>query len=232
RQIGSLAYFTTVIESGWWAVPVPAVYTSPDMKAFREWLTTNHAAARMSLGGSFYSPDIEDYYATPWDIGHGHLVKFDHDFIGRASLERKANAPHRRKVTLVWHPDDVIKVLQTILQDGPTGSYINLPLAATARMHYDKVLDADGNRVGVAHYPAYTINERAMLSLGSVDERCSKPGTELILVWGEDGGGTRSAPWIEPHVQFHIRVTVAPCPISQATQAYWTDVKERRRALQ
>ncbi|MBV8943758.1 MAG: hypothetical protein JO240_18700, partial [Solirubrobacterales bacterium] len=65
RQIGSLAYFSTVMESGWWAVPVSAVYTSPELRAYREWLTTASAAARMSLGGSFYSPHIEDYYATP-----------------------------------------------------------------------------------------------------------------------------------------------------------------------
>jgi len=38
----------------------------------------------------------------PWDIGLGHLVKFDHDFIGRAALEQMAGKPHRRKVTLVW----------------------------------------------------------------------------------------------------------------------------------
>ena len=225
RQIGSLAYFTTVIESGWWAVPVSAVYTSPELRAYREWLTTNSAAARMSLGGSFYSQRIEDYYSTPWDIGHGHLVKFDHEFIGRAALERAAHEPHRCKVTLLWHPEDVIKVMQTLLQEGTMASYINFPLAATARLHYDRVLNDAGDFAGVAHYPGYTVNERSMMSLGSVAEEFSKPGTQLVLVWGEDGGGTRSKPWIDPHVQVRIRVTVAPAPISQAAQAYRTVLK-------
>jgi vanillate/3-O-methylgallate O-demethylase len=220
RQIGSLAYFTTVIESGWWAVPVSAVYTSPELRAYREWLTTNSAVARMSLGGSFYSPRIEDYYSTPWDIGHGHLVKLDHDFIGRASLETATQQPHRRKVTLVWHPEDVMKIVRTLLQEGTMAAHINFPLAATARLHYDKVLNKDGEFVGLAHYPGYTANERAMLSLGSISEACSKPGTELLLVWGEEEGGKKSAPWIEPHTQVKIRVTVAPSPISQATQEY------------
>jgi hypothetical protein len=84
-----------VIESGWWAVPFSAVYTSPKMREYREWLSTGSAAARMSLGGSFHSPNVEDYYATPW-------VKFDHNFIGRAALEGMAEQPHRRKVTLIW----------------------------------------------------------------------------------------------------------------------------------
>ena len=35
-----------------------------------------------SLGGSFYSNNIEDYYLTPYDLGYGPFVKFDHEFYG------------------------------------------------------------------------------------------------------------------------------------------------------
>jgi vanillate/3-O-methylgallate O-demethylase len=229
RQIGSLAYFSTVIESGWWAVPVSAIYSSPELRAYREWLTTRHAAARMSLGGSFYSPKIEDYYATPWDIGHGHLIKFDHDFIGRQALERMVDLPHRRKVTLIWSAQDVLSVFEKLLQRGPTAMHIDLPVSATARLHYDKVLAKDGRTIGVAHYPGYTINERAMMSLGSVEEEYSKPGTEVVLIWGEEGGGEKSAPWIEPHVPLKIRAQVAPSPISRAAQEYRTAINAPRQ---
>ena len=61
----------------------------------------------MSLGGSFYSPNPEDYYATPWDLGYDRIIKFDHEFVGRPALEAMVDQPHRRKVTLLWHPDDV-----------------------------------------------------------------------------------------------------------------------------
>lgn len=220
RKIGSLAYFSTVMESGWWAVPFSAIYTSPKLRAYREWLTTSHASARMSLGGSFYSPNPEDYYATPWDIGHGHLVKFDHDFVGREALERMFEKPHRRKVTLVWNCDDTLDVFRRLLANGATAMHIDLPVSATARLHYDRVLNTEGKTIGLAHYPGYTINERAMLSLGSIEQAYSKPGTEVVLVWGEDGGGKRSAPWIEPHEQVKIRATVQPSPISQAAQEY------------
>ena len=230
RQIGSLAYFTTVIESGWWAVPVSAVYTSPGLREYREWLTTNNAAARMSLGGSFYSGNIEDYYATPWDLGYGHLIKFDHDFIGSGALERMAEQPHRKKVTLVWNAEDVLAVFQSLLEEGTDALPINLPLAATARLHYDKVLDNDGNTIGLSTYPGYTINERAMLSLGSVDKQYAEPGTEVVLVWGEEGGGAKSAGWIEPHSQVRIRATVGPSPISQAAQQYRSAISAKRGA--
>ena len=32
--------------------------------------------------------NIEDYYLTPWELGYGNFVKFDHDFIGRDALEK------------------------------------------------------------------------------------------------------------------------------------------------
>ncbi len=220
RQIGSLAYFSTVIESGWWAVPFSAVYTSPALQGYREWLSDRSASARMSLGGSFYSPDAEDYYATPWDLNYGHIIKFDHEFIGREALQAIADQPHRKKVTLLWHPDDFVQVYRRLVADGPTALHVDLPVAATGRLHYDKVLNEDGALVGFGTYPAYSYNERAMMSLGSIDEHLAVPGTELTLIWGEDGGGSRSGGLVEPHEQIRIRVTVAPTPISDTAREY------------
>jgi vanillate/3-O-methylgallate O-demethylase len=224
RRIGSLAYFSTVVESAWWAVPVSAIYSGDELRPYREWLTTRSAVARMSLGGSFYSPRIEDYYATPWDLGYGHLIKNDGDFVGRAALEALADEPHRRKVTLVWNADDVLGLVQRQLEDGPLALQLDFPLAATARMHYDRVLGADGSTVGLATYPTYSVNERAMLSIGSLDEAHAEPGTEVVLLWGEEEGGAKSTPWLEPHEQVEVRATVAPAPVSQAAQQYRSTV--------
>ena len=174
----------------------------------------------MSLGGSFYSANPEDYYATPWDLNYGHIIKFDHDFVGREALEAMVDQPHRKKVTLLWHPDDFAQVFQRLVGDGPTAQHIDLPVAATGRLHYDKVLDQDGSMVGLGTYPAYSYNERAMMSLGSIDEALAVPGTELVLIWGEDGGGSRSGGRVEPHEQVKIRVTVAPTPIGSTAREY------------
>ncbi|WP_172297315.1 aminomethyl transferase family protein [Pseudoruegeria sp. HB172150] len=232
RQIGSIAYFTTVIESGWWAVPVSAVYTSPEMKGYRDWLSAKHASMRMSLGGSYYSQDIEDYYLTPYDLNYGHLVKFDHDYIGREALEAISDNEHRKKVTLVWNADDVLKVMQSQFETGEAPLPITMPLAATARMHYDRVEDRNGKFIGLSTYPAYTANERAMMSLASVDADFAEHGTEVALIWGEDGGGSRSAGNIEAHKQVRIRATVAPCPISQAAQSYRSEIGVKRGSLE
>jgi vanillate/3-O-methylgallate O-demethylase len=87
------------------------------------------------------------------------------------------------------------------------------------------VLDSDGDIIGLSTYPGYSVNERAMLSLGSLDDAYSEPGTEVALVWGEEEGGSKSTPWIEPHIQVEIRATVAPVPISDAAQSYRSVVK-------
>ena len=96
KLVGGRAYGSNAIESGWIPSPLPAVYTGDALSDYREWLPATGYEASASLGGSFLSSDIEDYYFTPWDLGYGHLVKFDHDFIGREALEAKADddAPH------------------------------------------------------------------------------------------------------------------------------------------
>jgi vanillate/3-O-methylgallate O-demethylase len=188
----------------------------------------------MSLGGSFYSENIEDYYLTPYDVNYGHIVKFDHDFIGRAALEKIADTPRRRKVTLVWNADDVMSVMQSQFEDaeGDKPLPITLPLAATARMHYDRVTDADGQTIGLATYPGYTANQRAMMSIASVDADHAAPGTEVVLIWGEVGGGRRSAGNLEPHRQVKIRATVAPSPISREAQSYRSAIGIKRGSLE
>ena len=103
RQVGARAYATNTLESGWIPSPMPAVYSGDSMKAYRQWLPAKGYEATAALGGSFDSMNVADYYLTPWDLGYGGFVKFDHDFTGRGALERMAKEPHRRKVTLAWN---------------------------------------------------------------------------------------------------------------------------------
>src|SRR5262249_55693821 len=48
-QVGSRAYATNTLESGWIPSPLPAVYTGANMKAFREWLPANGYEGMASL---------------------------------------------------------------------------------------------------------------------------------------------------------------------------------------
>lgn len=211
RQVGSLAYFTTAVELGWIPRPLPAIYTGDELRSFREWLPATSEEATWSLGGSFYSSNIQDYYLTPWELGYGHLVKFDHDFIGRESLERISAQPHRRKVTLVWNAADVAKTFAShiSLEQELPAKYIDLPRATYATWQYDSVLNDKGEVVGVSVYTCCSVNKRAMLSLAVLQPEYAQPETQVTVLWGEPDKGAKSAPWLEPHRQIEIGATVA-----------------------
>ena len=189
------------------------------MKPYREWLKGTSYEATASLGGSFVSKNIESYYLTPYDMGYGGFVRFDHEFIGRAALEKIAKKPKRQKVTLVWNGDDVDKVFSKLFHAGKFSKYIDLPLANYSTLPFDKIVKA-GKTVGVSTYTGYSFNERAMLSLACIDVKHAKPGTKVSVVWGEDGGGTKK-PTVERHNQATIRATVQPAPYGEtARKAY------------
>jgi vanillate/3-O-methylgallate O-demethylase len=217
RRVGARTYPTSCLESGWIPSPLPAIYVGEEMKAYRQWLSPKSYEAMASLGGSFYSDDITDYYLTPYDLGYGPFVKFDHDFVGRAALEKIAGNPKRKKVTLVWNGDDIARVFGSLFHaNGDITKYIDLPLANYSTLPYDKVLKA-GKTVGLSTYTGYTYNERAMVSLAVIDIEHSESGTEVALVWGEEGRGS-SKPTVERHAQTEIRATVAPVPIAEVAR--------------
>src|SRR3989441_7652109 len=216
RQVGSRAYPTTCLESGWIPSPLPAVYVGEQMKAYRQWLSAKSYEATASLGGSLYSDDITDYYLTPYDLGYGSFVKFDHDFVGRKGVEKMAANQRRKKVTLVWNGEDVARVFGSLFQTGDIAKYIDLPLANYATLPYDKVLKG-GKTVGISTYTGYTYNERAMVSLAMMDVEQSELGSEVTVVWGEEGRGS-SKPTVERHVQAEIRATIGPVPISEVAR--------------
>ena len=116
RLVGGRAYSSNALESGWIPSPLPAVYTGSELRPYREWLPAQGYEGSASVGGSFASKDIEDYYFTPWDLGYGHLVKFDHDFVGREALERMAEGEHRSKVTLALDEEGVARTIGTMFQ--------------------------------------------------------------------------------------------------------------------
>lgn len=217
RQVGARTYPTSCLESGWIPSPLPAIYTGEEMKPYRQWLTAKSYEAMASLGGSFNSNDITDYYLTPYDLGYGSFVKFDHEFVGRAALEKMAGNQKRKKVTLVWNGEDIKRVFGSLFHEGgDIEKYIDLPLANYSTLPYDKVLKS-GKTIGVSTYTGYTYNERAMISLAMVDVEHSDPGVEVTVVWGEQGRGS-TKPTVERHQQAEIRATVASVPYAEVAR--------------
>lgn len=217
---GSRAYSSNTLESGWIPSPLPAIYTGEAERAYREWLPANSYEAINALAGSFVSDDIEDYYLTPWELGYGSFVKFDHDFIGRDALEKVDPEVQRKKVTLAWNDEDLARILASVIdRDGVGYQFFDLPNANYGSSNYDAVIDADGDTVGLSLFTGVTANERRGLSLATVD-RGVPIGAEVRVVWGEPNGGSRKAT-VEPHEQIAVRAVVSPVPYAQtARQEY------------
>src|SRR5262245_55734884 len=76
--VGAKGYSTANLESGWVPSPLPAIFAGAGLEPYRRWLP---AARAGSLGGSFSSDDIADYYVTPDDLGCGRTVGFGHEFV-------------------------------------------------------------------------------------------------------------------------------------------------------
>jgi vanillate/3-O-methylgallate O-demethylase len=75
----------------------------------------------------------------------------------------------------------------------------------------------DGKMTGVSTYTGYTYNERAMISLASIDVGNSEPGTEVTLLWGEEDRGS-TKPTVERHLQKEVRAIVAPAPFAKVAR--------------
>jgi len=211
KRAGSRTYSTVAIESGWLPSITPAIYSSESMKAYREYLPADGFEGNASIGGSFVSDNIEDYYQTPWDIGLGFIVKFDHDFIGRTTLEKIADQKHRKKVWLYWSKEDVQRVMGSMWNKGDDRfKYMDMPAAHYATLPFDSVIK-DGELIGLSTYPVYTANVRGWFSLALIDEEQAVESDEVTVIWGEPDGGSEK-PGVERHIQTEIKAKIGGRP--------------------
>lgn len=211
RLGGSLAYSTTAAASGWWATPVPAVYLGDELRPYRRHLSGYGFEAHASIGGSLESDDIRDYYLTPWDLGYGRLIHFEHEFVGRDGLLARKDEPHKTKVFLRWNDQDAGDAITSSLFDAPDGAkFMEMPSAHYVMAHYDQIL-AGGTPIGVANWPVYITNFGGWVQLGLIDDEYAKDGTEVEVLWGNE-----SAVGFKPRVEAHrtrgIRASVHTAP--------------------
>jgi glycine cleavage system aminomethyltransferase T len=217
QQVGARAYSSAAVDSGWLPCPLPAIYSGEETRAFREWLPASSFDGIAALGGSFVSDKIEDYYFTPWEIDYGRLIRFDHDFIGREALEQRQGDAHRKKVSLVINAQDATAIYASQMSKGANGKAMEVPTAHYAAYPYDTVLNKSGTQVGVSTYTSFLDPDGAWVSLAVVDESVAAEGSEILIVWGEPGGGS-NRPTVEPHKQMTLRATVSGWPFSKVAQ--------------
>ncbi len=200
-EVGGLAYYSAGVDSGWLATPVPAVYTQDELAGFRKFTSLFSYEGQGALQGSFYSPDIADYYCSPYELGYGRSIAFNHDFFGREALSALKDNVRRRKVTLVWDPADVRRVF-----GDDQGFFLS----------YSKDRVERGSElVGISQYATYMDPDGTIHSLALVNTEHADPGTELTLVWGQHPGPDGDA---EKASFEHIRATVAQAPYNEVAR--------------
>ncbi|MDG1281281.1 MAG: aminomethyltransferase family protein [Pseudorhodobacter sp.] len=221
-QCGSRAYSTNTLESGWIPSPLPGIYTGDGMLSdYRDWLGSDMYEAAGAIGGSFVSPNIEDYYVNPFELGYGFYIGWKKaDFIGKDALTAmKGAASNRKKVTFEWNREDVLKVIASAFEQGTPYKWIDFPQPNYASSSADMVM-RDGKMVGMSMFNGYSFNERSLLSLGVVHQDV-QIGDVLTLKWGEpDDTGKTSA---ETHKQAEIRVRVSQTPYAAEARENYAD---------
>jgi vanillate/3-O-methylgallate O-demethylase len=150
-------------------------------------------------------------------------VKFDHDFIGRDALEQIEADSQRKKVTLAWADEDLVRILGSVTDtlEEPY-QFFDLPIANYGSSNFDSVLDADGDVVGYSMFTGYSANEKRALSLATVDQSV-EIGSEVAVVWGEPHGATRKTTVDHPHRQISVRAIVSPVPYSEPARLAYAE---------
>ena len=218
-QCGARAYSTNTLESGWIPSPLPGIYTGDGMlKEYREWLGPESYEAAGSIGGSFVSENIEDYYVNPFELGYNFYIGWKKDdFVGKAALQEMKGKVSRKKVTFEWNRDDVMKVIASSFEQGTPFKWIDFPQPNYASTSADMVMNGD-KMVGMSMFNGFSFNERCLLSLGIVDADV-EVGDVLTMKWGEPEKTGKTS--TEEHKQTDIRVRVSATPYAaQARETY------------
>lgn len=205
RRLGGRTKMVNHVEA---CFPTPIVDFLPAFQSdpgFLDYLAQHHPEMLqlmefLPIKGSEPIADRRQLYRDPTELGWGKSIKFDHDFIGRAALERVLAAPKRKMVTLVWNESDVTDVYASLFEDAEPYEVMELPRAIFDNFPIDRVLK-DGRPVGVSTSRCYSYHFRKMLSLCSIDLAHAEPGEQVTLLWGSTGRRQKA-----------IRATVAAAP--------------------
>lgn len=207
RKLGRTAYRVVHTEGGFPQVNYHFPFAVwPGLMEFIMGQEDVYGLAPFIFPGSASDVPYPEQLRSPIELGWGHMVNFDHDFIGKEALEKEMAQPRRAVVTLEWNHEDVVStyMAQFNKDDACTPiawaedfDYYN----GSSNYHIDKVVDQNGKLIGLSSGRLFSPHYREMISLCSIDVAFAKLGTEVTVIWGENGTPQKK-----------IRATVARFP--------------------
>lgn len=204
KQLGGRTKLVNHVEASF---PTPTIDYVPAFEGeFLDWLASASnlivpAEFLFNSSGSLEVQSPKELFRSPFELGWGKNIRFDHDFLGRAALEREAADPKRTLVTLVWNSDDVVDVYASLFRkDAPLFDFMELPRNLMGTVRADQVLRGDA-LIGCAMSRCYSVFFREMISLCVIETSEAHIGNRVEILWGRPGQPQRK-----------IRATVAPAP--------------------
>ena len=165
-----------------------------------------------TLAGLLHEMCRRDY--TPFESGDLKSVVFDHDFFCRAVLEEAAANRTRGLIVLKWNPEDVLDIYASYFRtDKEAYRYIDMP--CHGGLMYPNVPGVqnrvlmNGKDVGICFSPKYDYQTRTLISNAIISLECHEPGTEVTIVWGNEGEETKL-----------VRATTTPAPYFKSPRRY------------
>lgn len=175
---------------------------------FAQW-AKEHCVPQFGTGSA--RADQSMYHVTPYDIGWGYLVNFDHEFTGKVALAEVKKNPPKKMVTLEWNTEDVGDIFMSQFRGQDVTPYE--PIEAihdsyngsnSGLLRGSYVFTEDDKKIGLAVGRTYAFYERRMISLAFIDKEYAVEGKELKVLWG-----------CPEYPQKEIRATVAQFPYYQ-----------------
>jgi glycine cleavage system aminomethyltransferase T len=178
----------------------------------------NHGYSNTKFAGSM-GGDAQHWFKNPVELGWIKMINFDHEFVGRAALEKIVAEKKRTMVTLEWNTEDILDIHRTQLEPGTPYADISAPddvNYGNSVYHADKVL-ADEREIGISTGRMVSAYFQKMISICTIDTPYSKIGTEVIVLWGEPGTKQKK-----------IRATVTRYPYMNEDRNETVDVDKRK----
>jgi glycine cleavage system aminomethyltransferase T len=193
RKLGQVAYMMNHTEDGFPQGFYHFPYPWGEDERYIKFMAENQIdrpGTNVDFAGSMGN-DITLRYRNPVELGWEGMIKFDHEFTGRKVLEKEMANPRRQMVTLVWNKEDILDVYASQFQPGEPFANMDRPndIYYTSKHIYqaDRVLNKNGDMIGISSGRANSYYYREMLSLCSIDTPYATSGTVVYVLWGNPG---------------------------------------------
>lgn len=189
KKIGRNAYWNTHTECGFPQLTIHFIFAhDPEFEKFLGG-TDIWGSMAVPLKGSA-GQEVSLRFRSPYEVGWGRMVKFDHDFVGRAALEKEHQNLNKKMVTLIWNDEDIMDIIHS--KFGPDEPYQDMELVGDFSYSYghagipsDLVLIGE-KQVGISSGRMFSSYYRQVISLCTIDSDIEE-GIEVKVLWGDSG---------------------------------------------